>query len=94
MSPEQHLGDGYSYEADLWSFGVLLYELLVGSLPFGISYEDEQDAAVLHKIKVNRMNMYSKSQFRKFGIEYTSELEDLLENLLKVNKSERLTDIG
>ena len=61
MSPERLQGDGHSYEADLWSFGVLLYELLVGYLPFGIKYEDETNATVLHKIKVNRMNMSLKA---------------------------------
>jgi serine/threonine protein kinase len=27
-------GKGYSFEADYWSFGVLLYELICGKLPF------------------------------------------------------------
>ena len=63
MSPEQLEAKGYDYEADLWSFGVLLYELLVGKLPFGIDYEESQDG-VKHKIKNNEINIYSKSQFR------------------------------
>ena len=63
MSPEQLEGKGYSYEADLWSFGVLLYELHVGALPFGISYEESYEG-VLNRIKNNKINMYSKSRFK------------------------------
>ena len=35
MAPEIILGKGYSFQVDLWSFGVLLYELICGKLPFG-----------------------------------------------------------
>lgn len=36
---------GYSYPADLWSFGILLAELLTGSLPF----ENKSDPMEIHK---------------------------------------------
>lgn len=38
MAPEVHLG-AYGLEADMWSAGVLLYQLLSGTLPF-VSIED------------------------------------------------------
>lgn len=34
MAPEVMQGKGYTFEADYWSFGSLLYELIFGSLPF------------------------------------------------------------
>ena len=33
-APEVLLGNGYSFEVDVWSYGVLLCEMLQGSLPF------------------------------------------------------------
>lgn len=34
LAPEVIRGDGYNYEADLWSLGVFIYELVVGYAPF------------------------------------------------------------
>jgi cGMP-dependent protein kinase len=40
MAPEVMLGKGYSYEVDLWSAGIILYEFVCGEVPFGDSVDD------------------------------------------------------
>ena len=35
MAPEIILGKGYSFAADLWSLGIILFEFICGAVPFG-----------------------------------------------------------
>jgi len=49
MSPEQTRGDAVDKRADIWAFGVVLYELLTGRRAFGGPSRSDSMAAVLTK---------------------------------------------
>lgn len=41
MAPEVIMGKGYTFYADMWSLGIILFEFMCGSVPFGAVEEDD-----------------------------------------------------
>jgi serine/threonine protein kinase/Tfp pilus assembly protein PilF len=49
MSPEQTYGQDVDHRADIWAFGVVLYEMLTGQLPFKGEYEQAVIYSILNE---------------------------------------------
>ncbi len=80
MSPEQILGDKIDARSDLFSLGVVLYQMLTGGKPF---VEDEQ-RSVMHKIRLER-----HVKVRKLNPDLPRELERIVDRCLEKQPRDR-----
>uniref|UniRef100_A0A674DSD2 Protein kinase C n=1 Tax=Salmo trutta TaxID=8032 RepID=A0A674DSD2_SALTR len=77
IAPEILLGQKYTFSVDWWSFGVLVYEMLIGQSPFQGDDEDELFESI-------RMDVPHYPRW------ITKEAKDLLEKLFERDPSRRL----
>ena len=80
MAPEIFAGNGYSFEVDLWSLGIMMYEFLCGKLPFG---DDIEDPVEFYKILRNQ-NLTFPPYI------HDEEFKDLVKQLLVKEPNKRL----
>jgi serine/threonine-protein kinase len=80
MSPEQILGDKLDYRSDMFSLGIVLYQMVCGRKPF---IEDDHKS-VMHKI---RLEKYPSP--RKLNPEIPRELERILARTMQKRKEDR-----
>ena len=80
MSPEQLVGDRVDARTDLYSTGVLLYELLTGNIPF---HGDTRRAIVNMQINVEAEPPSRKNR------EVTAPVDALVASLLRKDRDER-----
>ena len=79
MSPEQLRADEADERADIWSLGVVLYEMIAGRRPFDGASTASLIASILE---------HEPPPVRSFGIEIPAELEGLI-NLTLLKKREQ-----
>ena len=84
MSPEQAREEGVDHRTDLWSLGVVLYEMLAGRRPF----RGEHELAVIHAILNERPQPLSAV---RPGIPV--EVEKIVDRLLAKDPEERYPSI-
>ncbi len=77
MSPEQARGEEVDRRTDIWSFGVVLYELLAGHSPFRSDYEQAVVYCILNE---------NPPPLRDCRPDVTVELEALVTKLLQKTK--------
>ncbi|MFZ1683802.1 MAG: protein kinase [Candidatus Zixiibacteriota bacterium] len=80
MSPEQAQGGEIDYRSDLFSLGIVLYEMIAGRTPF----KRNNDAATLHAIVSE-----APEPLVRFKAEVTPELQRIVTKSLTKNPDER-----
>ncbi len=80
MSPEQVLGDKLDARSDIFSLGVVLYQMVTGKKPF---VEDERRSA-MHKIRLEK-----HVGVRKLNPEIPRELERIIDRCLEKQPRDR-----
>ena len=80
MSPEQLKGEEIDKRADIWAFGVLLFELLTGEQPFAKGSFPEVRSAVLT----------TEPDWERLP----AEIRDVVRRCLEKDRKKRLRDIG
>jgi Tol biopolymer transport system component len=84
MSPEQAKGKSADRRADIWSFGVVLYEMLTGEQAFGGETVSDSLASVIK----------DAPDFSKLPVQTPPRVRELLQRCLQKDPKQRIQAIG
>jgi serine/threonine protein kinase/Tol biopolymer transport system component len=84
MAPEQARGRQVDRRVDIWSFGIVLFEMLAGSRPFGGETISESMAAIIK----------DEPDWRALPASTPDTIRQLLRRMLEKDPKRRLRDIG
>ncbi len=87
IAPEMLLGEAYSFEVDIWSIGVCLYEFYCGETPFG---EDTDDSIEIYMDIINQKLTFPRYE----NVQNDKNFQLLAKSLLIKDPSRRLTNIN
>ena len=102
MSPEQITGKNIDHRTDIWSLGIVFYEMLTGELPFKAEYEaawayqilnenilppSELDRKIPPQIDLVVLKMLEKDKTQRYAT-----AEDLIVSINEVRKNLRSTE--
>ncbi len=85
MSPEQAKGEKIGQTTDIWSFGVVLFEMLTGELPFKAEYEQAVIYNILNEKQIPPSSLRS---------DISDSLNRIIDRCLEKNPSDRFQQTG